>query len=286
MFAFAFESLSTRWQILVDQPKMPDHVRVSIIKICEDFEKKYSRFLPESEINQIGAGGEEKVKVSLDLAKMLNFGLVLRKLTHGAFEPNIAAVLTSYGYDEKYSFQKKKLPMELGSFELSGPTLFKKGLVKLDLGAFGKGYLIDLIAVFLEKKGIKHFLINGGGDIFATDKTDGSPWRVVIEHPLDPNLAIGQIDLKNRALATSSSQKRKFGEFRHLIDFRTKLPAESVLSVSVLASTSMVADGVASAIFVGSASDWPRIVKSQGVEYLILFPDLSFQRSENFPQPY
>lgn len=286
MIPLDLDGLGTHWQILIDQKETSAGLLLSIRELVARFEQKYSRFLPESEINLIGRSNKTRLVISSNLAKMLHFGLILKKLTNGAFDLNIAAVLESNGYDSDYSFTKKDISTHSGDYGLSGRTLVKRGLVKLDLGALGKGYLIDLIAKFLQREGIKNFLINGGGDIYATCKANDQSWRVAVEHPVYSDQAIGVVELKNQALATSTSQKRKFGNFHHLLNSRTQRPIDDVLSVSVLAPSAIVADGIATAIFVSSSSDRPMIAGKLKAEYFVVFPDLGFQVSPGFPGPY
>ena len=285
MFSFEGDGLGTHWQVLVDESEVSADLGNMIIDKIGVFEKKFSRFLPESEVNILAANRKSEIEISDDLAKMLEFGLSLKKVTQGAFDPDMDGVMSSFGYDGTYTFRRKPIPTK-GDFELKGNILSKNGTVKLDLGAFGKGYLVDQIAKFLKKEGLEHFLVNGGGGVYASTKADGSPWLAAIEHPLDPDRAIGEVRLDNHALATSSSQKRRIGDFHHLISARTHLPINNVLSVSVLAPTAMVADGVATALFVSTEEIWSKISEKLKIEFLVVFPDLSFKKSSGFPNLY
>lgn len=286
MISLTFDGLGTHWQILINQEEIPFDLFSLVKEMVAQFEQQYSRFLPESEVGLIGRSKKMKLTVSPDLANMLRFGLVLNKLTDGAFDLNIAAMLEDYGYDSDYSFVKKEPTDHLGDFELSGKILIKRGMVKLDLGAVGKGYLIDLIAKFLQQKGITSFLINGGGDIYATTKADDQPWQAAIEHPAYPDRAVGIVELRNQALATSSPQKRKYRDFHHILNFQTKQPVETVLSVSVLARSAMVADGAATAMFVSSCGLREKMVEELGIGYLAIYPDMTFEKNTGFPDVF
>jgi thiamine biosynthesis lipoprotein len=216
---------------------------------------------------------------------MLKIGQLINKITDGHFDLNINRLISGYGYDKDLSFQENQnlINKEKGNFKLSNHQLIKEGDVELDLGGIGKGYLIDLLAKFFKKNNYSSFLIDGGGDIYATTKENGTPWNVAIEHPLDPTSAISQINLTNKAIATSSSQKRKVKNFHHLLDPKNKKPVQSVLSVSVLADSATLADACATAIFVSPPVFWDILRKKFNLEYQVVFPDLSYKKSNHFP---
>ncbi len=285
MFSFEGDGLGTHWQVLVDGSEIPADLGNTIVNKISVFEKKFSRFLPGSEVNILAANRKSEIKISDDLVKMLEFGLSLRKVTQGAFDPNLGGVMSSFGYDETYTFQKKPIPKK-GDFKLKGNVLTKSGVVDLDLGSFGKGFLVDQISQLIAEMGLKYFLVNGGGDIYASSKRNDRPWMVGIEHPLDPVRLIGEVNLVNHSLATSSSQKRKVGDFHHLINAKKNLPVNEVISVSVLAKTTMVADGLATGIFVSPENLWLHMSKKFGAEFLAVYPDLTFKKSAGFPKPY
>ena len=102
------------------------------------------------------------------------------------------------------------------------------------------------------------------GDEIIHDKQESSEgpieqvlsdfWTIGIPHPWKAGKRIAQIKLRNRAIGTSSSQFQSFRHkgklYGHIIDPRTGRPAEGILSATVVASSSALADALSTAFFV------------------------------------
>lgn len=254
-----FEATGTKWSVLVDG-NVPEGVVAELLAEASRFESLYSRFKDDSMIGKINAvgkiGKEQRVEVSVELAEMLRLGKELQGLTEGAFDLNVAGLLEGYGYDARYAFEVKQemIDRERGAWnveELNAKTfLWTKGYVSLDLGAFGKGKLIDKLVERLLERGVRHYLVDGGRDFRGTEKSDGSAWRIALEHPFNAKLAIGEFELKKCALACSGISQRKVNDFHHFMDIEKKVPVKQPVGVFVRAKSAMVADGVGTAIAV------------------------------------
>ena len=285
MHHIEFSGLGTTWAVLIDEDTIPAHLLQEVNDLASEFEQKYSRFIPDSEISKINDIADGHHTISPELVQMLAFGLRLKNETGSAFDPNVAHVLEDYGYDRHLSLQRKRATQKRrkrGRFWLDGNTLITRGEVKLDLGSWGKGFLIDQIGSYLRGRGVKYFLVDGGGDMYGTAKRDGSRWNVALEHPIAADEAFGVIDLRRQAIAGSGSQKRKIGSFHHLIDTGTDQPVRGIRSVHVVAQEAMVADGAATAIFVSPQHLWRHIATTFSVEFLVIFDDLQFIKSPGF----
>lgn len=285
MHTLSFEGIGTHWAVLLDHNNIPKNFKQTILKIVTDFDHKYSRFIDTSLISQINNSKKKSFRIDDELQHFLVLGLKLSQSTHGAFDLNCAGILENYGYDKDYSFIQKhpSFLKNQGSFSLKNNQLIKNGPVRLDLGAFGKGVLIDKIADYLKTQNLKYFLVDGGGDMTATTKRNDSPWRVALEHPTDPAKAIGQIELKNQSLASSAPGKRTVGKFHHLLNATTGTPVRSLLASYVLAPTATIADGIATALFVSPKKYWAQLIKKFPCDYLTILPNLTFQKSAAFP---
>ena len=132
--------------------------------------------------------------------------------------------------------------------------------VSLDFNAIAQGYSVDLVGDFLERHGIENYLVDIGGEVKAKgQKPDGSLWKVGIEKPAkhqdDLRSLKAVIALKNKSVATSGSYRKFYIEngirYSHTIDPKTGRPVQhSLLSVSVLADSTAVADAYATAFMV------------------------------------
>ena len=123
--------------------------------------------------------------------------------------------------------------------------------MELDLGGVVKEYAADAAAIVARRAGIRHGLVNLGGDICVVGpQPGGDPWRIGIVHPMFTDSALATVSLIDGALTTSGSYERyveiEGTRYSHLIDPRTGLPVKGLLSVSVAAPQAIVAGSVTS----------------------------------------
>ena len=141
-------------------------------------------------------------------------------------------------------------------FDRAGGRLLQPGGVQLDLSSIAKGYAVDRLAWCLEQHGVRHYLVEIGGELRGAGmKADGQPWWVELEsapgHGLVPTVAA----LHGLAIATSGDYRRYFtlGDIHasHTIDPRTGAPiANDIASCAVLHPNCMAADALSTAITV------------------------------------
>jgi thiamine biosynthesis lipoprotein len=277
MARIEFEALGTHWEIIADSD-------VSWIEDdVFDFEKKYSRFDDDSLVSQINNGqlGSE-IKIDQELCEMLELGKQLEKTCDGYFNLNIARTLESYGYDKDLSFVGRlgsnTKDWSSGKWEIKrGKLLLEEG-VRLDLGAVGKGYLVDKLAKRLRDEGSVDFLVNAGGDVMMGTV----PKKVAIENPVSSSEYISVVEVFDKCVMTSSGEKRKVGSFHHLIDGKTRKPASYLLQASVISDNAAVADGVATAMMVSPYEYTHRLFEQFDVAYLLVTQDMKMIKSKNW----
>jgi len=128
-----------------------------------------------------------------------------------------------------------------------------------NLGSIGKGYALDRCGELLAAAGINDFLLHGGSSsVLARGshgaRQPGEGWSVGVRDPLRPRRRLGQLIVKDRALATSGAAAQFFmhdlRRYGHILDPRSGQPAEGVLSTTVLAPTATEADALATAFYV------------------------------------
>jgi thiamine biosynthesis lipoprotein len=149
--------------------------------------------------------------------------------------------------------------------------------VVIDIGGAGKGYLVDRISEILLNNQILEFIIDAGGDMVHCGN-----WELPVgmEHPGRPEHVIGVIDLKNSALCASASNRRVWGNgLHHIIDTRTGQPVDDIIATWVVAKKTMVADGLATALFFASAGQLKGHFQFSSVR---MFSDHTIERSKNF----
>ena len=149
--------------------------------------------------------------------------------------------------------------------------LLKPGM-KIDLGAIAKGYVVDRMAAVLKSGGITRAIVNAGGDIYALGNPAGkSGWEIGIRDPRNYNGIIDVIKVKNKAVATSGDYEKFFFKngkrYSHIIDPRSGMPAGGLVSVTVIAETSLEADALATTLFVLGKEQGEKLIgKLENVE--------------------
>ena len=204
----------------------------------------------------------------------------LYEATDAAVSPLVGRALETLGYDRGYSLrpsaQRAAVPRWEDSFAWDGRALTTLRPLVLDVGAAGKGYLVDLVGGVLHDGGVHRFVIDASGDILHAG---GPPIRVGLEHPHDPTSVIGVVELADGSLCASASNRRTWGDgLHHVLDATTGLPTGSVIATWAMASTGLVADGLATALFF---ADPARLAERFDFDFVRMFADGRIERSEH-----
>jgi FAD:protein FMN transferase len=281
---FSFKAIGTQWCINIDGNTFKNNEKNVILKHIGNFEKSFSRFLPDSEVNAFRESGAGKYKISDELTVLLERAQKLRKQTGGVYDPAVGQLLERAGYDSKYKMEPSDdtdnfvLPewsLEKKILSIDGPTSF-------DLGGTGKGYCIDKVADLVKGFGYKHFAVDGGGDMYVTSKKDGSKWRVAIQYPGKLDTAAGVVELKNEAIAVSDSFRRKWGKWHHVVHPTLKKPIEDVIGVVAVAQNAWDADCMTSALFLSDSDNRDSISTEYDTKYLVFKKDGTCTVSSNW----
>ncbi|MEK7572176.1 MAG: FAD:protein FMN transferase [Patescibacteria group bacterium] len=280
--SFSFDAIGTYWQIDIAKRLSAAEGKLLLKKIqkrIEAFDKTYSRFRKDSLITTM-AKEKGTYLFPTDAPPLLTLYQELYDLTDGAFTPLIGQVISDAGYDATYSLKSKKLisPPPLTSLTINGRKITTKEPMLIDLGAAGKGYLIDIIADLLRKERMHLFCIDAGGDILHSDP-EGKAINVGLEDPNDPMKVIGVVSIANQSICGSAGNRRKWGNYHHIINAKTLSSPQDILSVWVIAKTGLLADGIATCLFFTPAE---KLRKRYSFEYLILNKDLRVTYSPGF----
>jgi thiamine biosynthesis lipoprotein len=149
--------------------------------------------------------------------------------------------------------------------------------VGLDIGAAGKGQLVDLLGAELRQHGHNSYLIDASGDLMYSGP---DVIRVGLEHPYDPARAIGTVDLAGGALCASAANRRAWGDgLHHVLNGTTGRPVSTAVATWTLAASTMLADALATALFFVPGADLER---SFEFSWLTVFSDGSAAYSAGF----
>ncbi|MDA0181337.1 FAD:protein FMN transferase [Solirubrobacter phytolaccae] len=279
------DAIGTRWQIETARPLSPAP-RARIQDVIEDYDRTWSRFRPDSLVTEIAAapaGG--RFELPRHAVALLDLYDRLHELTDGALDPLVGRDLELLGYDATYSLRAAPLPDRVRAHERRarwpdvrrrGRTITTDRPVLIDVGAAGKGQLVDLVAQVLEDEGVEAFVVDAGGDL---RQRGDAPIRVGLEHPLDALRVVGTVDLHDRALCASAANRRAWGPgLHHVLDARTGTCVDRVLATWVIAETAMLADGLATALFL---TEPDRLQPAFGFSFVRMRPD-GLETSDGF----
>ena len=250
------------------------------------FESKYSRYLPDSVASAINrAAGVRAVPIDGETASILKYAAVCHEQSEGRFD------ITSGAFRRVWHPERTTLPTpcELEAcaakvgwdkVRLSEREVFLPlpGM-ELDFGGVVKEYAADAAAVVAGNGGIRHGLVNLGGDIRVVGpQADGRPWPIGIVHPRHPDAAIATLSLTGGAVTTSGGYER-FVEidgrrYSHLVDPRSGWPVDGLLSVSVVASQAIVAGSISTAALLHPQAEGLEWLERCGAPYLAVDPEL------------
>ena len=277
--AWRFDAIGTTWRIDT-RDDLPPSIVDAVLKRCERFDRDWSRFRSDSLVSRIAASPGRYVLPD-DAGPLLAHYRDLYEGTAGRVSPLVGRTLAALGYDAAYRLQPADdipaVPAWEDAISWDGVALETARPVLLDVGAAGKGYLVDLVSDLLSEAGVTEHIVDASGDL----RSRGVPMRIALEHPLDPRKAVGVAELADGAFCASAINRRAWGDgLHHVLDPATGLPVRGVIATWVLAPTTLVADGLATALCFDPD---PKLLTRDGVAFARLFDDGRLESSHPFP---
>ena len=292
---FTGNALGTSYTIKHDSPVSNDLLIFDINKILEKINQSMSTYDSDSDISKINNGYQISVDPYFKEVYLIAMEVWIK--TKGAFDPTVGSLVNAYGFGPNKNDINSLSDIKIDSLlELTGFNKIKLNddgiLIKsnkniiLDFNAIAKGYTVDIISKYLEKKGAQNYLVEIGGEIMAKgfSPRNNQPWKIGIDYP-KLNSAKGNnyttYLLSNMAIATSGNYRHfKIDQvtgkrFSHTIDPRTGKSVQSkILSASVIASDCAKADAWATALMVLDLEEGLNLVeKNKQIEALWIISD-------------
>lgn len=258
-------------------------------KLCEKYDTMFSATNTDSELYKLNHANGQSFTVSSETANLIQEGIHYSELSGGAFDLTIEPVSALWDFKA----DKPTVPSSDAIAQAVSHVDYTKVDIQdntvtledpeagIDLGAIAKGYIADQVKTYLKKQGVKHAIINLGGnvDVIGT-KPDGSKYNIGIQKPFDESgEAITSVQLKDQTVVTSGIYERYFKKngklYHHILDPRTGYPCENNLySVSIITDSSTKADALSTTCFLLGYEKGMELIQSMdGVEAIFITDD-------------
>lgn len=244
-----------------------ENLKDEIEKVLKDVDNSLSPFNEKSTITAIN--NNECPEIDDMFYEVFNISKDVNKETDGAFDITVAPLVNAWGF----GFKSGNMPAEdsikqilqyvgFEKLDLIGRIVKKKDpRMMLDCSAVAKGYGVDQVALMLDEKGIKNYMVEIGGEIVAKGVSQKKqPWRIGVTKPTDDSLSVNNeletvLQLTDIAMATSGNYRNFYykdgKKYAHTIDPKTGKPVQhNVLSATVLAPSCARADAYATSFMV------------------------------------
>ena len=266
MQRFQGDALGTSYNVRYFDTAPSERVSDSIDAVFLRMNQSMSTYWPNAIISKVNR--DEPVTTDADFKKVFQTAKAIWEQTDGYFDPTVGALVNAYGFGPAKSLEQIDQATIDSLLKITGfdkVSLLPDGTIKkthknsyLDFNAIAKGYAVDALASMLQSLGYTQFLVEVGGELFASGlhPEKEKPWRVAIDHPKQDTARtfIATLPLQNQGLA-SSGNYRKFRmdasgkRYVHTVNPKTGETVQSnVLSTSVLAPSTMLADAYATAL--------------------------------------
>ncbi len=257
----------------------------------EDFERRFSRFLPDSELSRLNASAGEWQQVSDDLLDLLILARAYYEETGGLFDPAVLPDLKRVGYDASLEIVQQRgdshpavphqgrVPFSALEIDTTQERIRLPKGMEIDLGGIAKGWIVQQVAESLRLESSAAAVSAGGDIFFAGMLADGQKWQVEVEDPLAPERTAAVLKVGEGAVVTSSVSKRTWRQDRqqrhHIIDPRSGEPAQTEwLSVTVVAPRADLAEAYAKALLIGGEREARRLtIQRPHIAVISIGPD-------------
>jgi FAD:protein FMN transferase len=250
-------------------------------------ENQISDWIPTTQISLVNKNaGIQAVKVDSEVFELVARAIKISVITDGAFDISYASMDKIWKFDGSMTVMPteeaiKKSVAKIGFKNIvmnkEDQSIFLKlSGMKLGLGGIGQGYIADKVKAVLVANGCNSGIVNVSGDINAWGKQiNQKPWTVGIINPMNKNKVFATFPLENSSVETSGNYEKYviFNGIRysHIIDPRTGYPTQGVVSVSVFAKQTEIADALATGIFVlGVEVGLDLVNQLKGIECIIV----------------
>lgn len=241
---------------------------------------------PLAELNAALADGQAAATTP-EIAEMTRRSQALSIATEGLFNPAIGNLIELWGFHRADQAMPAAAPApeavaavlarapRMEDLTVQGSTVASRNpAVRLDFGAFAKGYAVEKAIETLRALGVDSAIVNAGGDLKAIGRRGERPWRIGIRHPRGAGVLAGLEVADGESVFTSGDYERFFEldgrRYHHVLDPRSGQPAPGIASVTVVHPDAAVADAAATAVMVAGPQAWPAVARALKLRWVMV----------------
>ena len=268
--------------ITVYSPKYEKELN-ECMKMCERYEKLFSRTVEGSDIYNINYSNGEYVDVDPETYYLISKAIEYCEETDGAADITIAPLMDIWGFSNKDSEYVRTLPddatlsIATSHVDYKSVILDKPNKVKLDdkysaidLGFIAKGYIADKLKEYLVSQGVESAIISLGGNINVIGlKPDGSEYNIGIKDPDNTSAIISSVSVNDKSVVTSGTYERYVTiddkKYHHILDTHTGYPVDNnIKSVTIISDSSLDGDALSTICLILGEENSKEILKKHG----------------------
>lgn len=267
-------------------------------KLCRRYDTLFSKTNEDSDIYKINHAGGAAVEVSDDTLALIKKGLYYCDLSGGLFDITIGSASNLWDFKA----DTPAVPPAEAVAEAVTHINYKKIIIKdntvrlddpgaaIDVGAIAKGYIADRLRDYLKKNGVRHAVIDLGGNILVLGtKTDGSKYNIGIQKPFDKTGApVTSVKVANQTVVTTGIYQRYFEAdgkiYHHILSPSTGWPCENNLySVTIITDSSLTGDALSTVCYLMGYEKGMKLVNQlDNVDAVFITNDEKIHYSDNF----
>ncbi len=306
VFEIAGVTMGTTYTVVAQDPSgrlSEGEIRAAIARALDTVNAEMSNWDPASEISRFNAGTDAPTPVSGALDTVMAAAETVHRASEGRFDTTIGPLIELWGFGAPGAGDMPAAAAVEAALARSGHanTLeIGQGVLRktqpgtqVYLAAIGKGHGADRGGAALETLGIRDYLVEIGGDLYAAGRNpDGLPWQIGIETPSASERGVmGVVGVSGLGLASSGDYRNYFEEdgqrYPHVIDPTTGRPLQhKTASAAVLAASAMLADAWATAMLTLGREHGLAVAEREGIAVLFVerdhaAPTLGFKTVES-----
>lgn len=265
-----------------------NQLQLKIDSVLLSINEQMSTYISDSEISIFNRPSTKSIVPSKEFLSVLQFSEALANSTSGLFDITVGPLIQLWGFsnynDEWLPPSEVEISQLLDHIGINTWGLVEGELqknnphIQIDVNAIAKGLGVDAVSSLITSFGFSNFMVEIGGEVYCSGKNDKSIfWQIGIELPEFESRSLSKIaNISDRAMATSGDYRNYFSyngkTYSHIMNPKSGRPIEhSLASATVISSTCMKADGIATALLVMGTNDALSFIESNsGVECLLI----------------